>query len=422
MRNTATAEGDNDSDEDTEPGVDEVEDRTDDPDPSLNVAKTTTSTPANGETYALGEEIRYQIVVTNDGNLTITDITVRDELTGNTWTIESLAPEASQTYTARYTVTEADILAGSVRNTATADGDNESDEDTDPGVDEVEDRTDEPDPSLSVAKTTTSTPANGETYALGEEISYRIVVTNDGNVTISGITVTDELTGITGDSAWTIDSLAPGASREFTTSYMVTEADILAGGVTNAATATGTDPEDEDTDGSDRVTDDLEGMHRLTVNYWYSAVGGTVAADPFTNLYNTGAAYNVASPVIPGYTVSSERETGTMGAADITLNVVYTANEYTLTINYIFQNGAEAAPTYQDTLDYDEAYNVTSPVIEGYTASTAVYTGNMPARNVIFTVIYLPEIETPLGETVIDEYDTPLGLDVSSQSVGEMYE
>ena len=180
--------------------------------------------------------------------------------------------------------------------------------------------------------------------------------------------------------------------------------------------------EDENTDGGVQVTDDLEDMHRLTVYYWYGAIGGAVAADTFTNLYNVGAAYNVASPVIPGYTVSSERETGTMGNADITLNVIYTVNEYTLTINYIFQNGAEAAPTYQEVLDYNEAYNVVSPVIDGYTASTAVYNGNMPARNVTYTVIYLPDILTPPGETVIEDYDTPLGLDVSSLSVGDMYE
>ena len=163
-------------------------------------------------------------------------------------------------------------------------------------------------------------------------------------------------------------------------------------------------------------------QYRLTINYWYGAVGGATAAAPFTALYDIGAAYNVASPVILGYTASVERETGTMGNADITLNVIYTANEYTLTINYIFQNGAQAAPTYQEVLDYNEAYNVVSPAIDGYTASTAVYNGNMPARNVTYTVIYLPDILTPPGETVIEDYDTPLGLDVSSLSVGDMYE
>ena len=64
-----------------------------------------------------------------------------------------------------------DILAGSEKNTATANGDNDSDKDTDPCEDETEDKTDDPNPSLSVEKTTTRNPAKGETYDRSEERS-----------------------------------------------------------------------------------------------------------------------------------------------------------------------------------------------------------------------------------------------------------
>ena len=60
--------------------------------------------------------------MTNDGNLTITDITVTDELTGDKWAIESLAPGESEAFEASYTVTEADVLAGQVVNVATGKG------------------------------------------------------------------------------------------------------------------------------------------------------------------------------------------------------------------------------------------------------------------------------------------------------------
>ena len=91
---------------------------------------------------------------------------------------------------------------------------------------------------------TTSTPANGSAYALDEEITYEITVTNDGNLTITDIEVTDDLTG----DSWTIASLAPGESETFTTSYTVTEADVLAGEVLNVATATGTSPDPDEPD------------------------------------------------------------------------------------------------------------------------------------------------------------------------------
>ena len=214
------------------------------PNGHLTINKETTSTPENGTGYALGETITYEITVVNDGNLTITDITVTDELTGDTWTIESLEPGAEQTFTAEYVVTEADILAGSVKNVAMATGTSPDPDEPDPGVDpgEEEDETEDKNGHLTINKVTTSTPENGTGYALGETITYEITVVNDGNLTITDITVTDDLTG----DEWTILSLEPGAEQTFTAEYVVTEADILAGSVKNVATATGTSPDDPD--------------------------------------------------------------------------------------------------------------------------------------------------------------------------------
>ncbi|MBR6350336.1 MAG: hypothetical protein IKR67_07305, partial [Lachnospiraceae bacterium] len=232
----------------------------------ITIDKVTTSTPANGKTYALGEEIKYEITVTNDGNLTITDITVTDELTGDEWTIESLAPGKSVSFETSYIVTEEDVLAGTVYNVATAEG-------TSPDPDKPEvpvipgedpEPTDSPNGHITIEKVTTSTPANGETYALDEEITYEITVTNDGNLTITDIVVTDELTG----DEWTIGSLAPGESQTFNTSYIVTQADLEAGSVRNEATGTGTSPDEENPDvpvtpGVD--TEPTEGFHQLTI-------------------------------------------------------------------------------------------------------------------------------------------------------------
>ena len=220
------------------------EDPTEDPNGHINITKETTSTPADGEAYVLGETVSYRITVKNDGNLTITDITVTDDLTNDEWTIASLAPNASETFTASYTVTEKDILAGSVVNEATATG-------TSPDPDEPkvpvtpgtkEDPTEDPNGHINITKETTSTPADGEAYVLGETVSYRITVKNDGNLTITDITVTDDLTG----DEWTIASLAPEASVIYTAEHDVTEADILAGKVVNEATATGTSPDPDE--------------------------------------------------------------------------------------------------------------------------------------------------------------------------------
>ena len=240
FKNTVTVKFSGENTEFEDEDIVDVED----PKPHMTIVKETTSEPANGETYALGEEITYLITVTNDGNVTLTNVVVTDELTGDEWTIESLAPNVAETFETSYTVTEEDIINGSVLNEATATA--EPPEDVDdpeivPGT--KEEPTEEKNPHLTVTKETTSTPANGKTYALDETIEYKITVTNDGNVTISDVKVTDDLTG----DEWTIEALKPGESKEFTASYTVTEEDIRTEAkVVNNATATGKDPEDED--------------------------------------------------------------------------------------------------------------------------------------------------------------------------------
>ena len=280
--------------------------------------------------------------MTNDGNLTITDITVTDELTGDEWTIESLAPNASETYTAEYEVTEADILEGSVVNEATATGTSPDPENPDVPVDpdEVEDPTDDPNGHLTIEKTTTSTPANGETYALGETISYKITVTNDGNLTITDITVTDELTGNVGENAWTIESLAPGASKEFEASYVVAEKDILAGKVVNEATASGTSPDPEKPevpvepgtkeDETDPPTPSFDFTKEIT-----NSDGKPFGFNEeiryrvtFTNTGNVSLTNTVIDDVAGANSVAKKFDLGTVGVGDsVTFEYTYTVQD-----------------------------------------------------------------------------------------------
>ena len=186
-------------------------------------------------------------------------------------------------------VTEADILAGELLNVATATGTSPDPENPDPEVipGEEETETEEKNGHLTIEKTTTSTPANGETYALGETIEYKITATNDGNLTITDITVTDDLTG----DAWTIESLKPGESKVFTTTYTVTEADAEKGEVTNTANATGTSPDPEDGDpdvtpGEDtEIIEKPDGKKLRTITYKDSA-NGTVFQDVVYHAYD----------------------------------------------------------------------------------------------------------------------------------------
>ena len=216
----------------------EKEDPVEKPNPSLTVVKTSDKT---GQ-VKLGDEITYTITVTNNGNVTISGVKLNDSLTGDNWTLGDIKPGEIVTRTTTYTVTEADILAGKVENHATAAGKDPNGNDI-TGEGEKTVTTEESKPHITVTKETTSTPKNGETYALGEEITYKITAKNDGNLTLTNVTVEDELTGKTGDKAFKIEGeFKPGDEKTFETSYTVTEAD-LGKTVVNVATATGTTPD-----------------------------------------------------------------------------------------------------------------------------------------------------------------------------------
>ena len=245
----------------------------------------------------------------------------------------------------------------------------------------------------------------------GEDITYEITVLNDGNVTISDITVDDDLTG----DKWTIESLAPNESKVFETKYTVTIEDQIAGEVLNVATATGIDPEGDDPEivpGED--PEPTKKSFLLTVLYY---VDGVLVEDmTFTKRYNDGDKYDVASPAVEGFTPTAARVTGTI-TADTTREVYYTRNSYRLTVNYrYYETGVAVRPSITQTHAYGDNYRVVSPTLDGYKCSRTVVSGTMPAYDVQVTVWYTPE------ETIIDEYGTPLGLDNVSLNMGECIE
>ncbi|MFC3879252.1 gliding motility-associated C-terminal domain-containing protein, partial [Algoriphagus namhaensis] len=188
-----------------------------------------------------GEEINYTITVTNTGNVTLENVTIVDSQTGLVINVGTLKPGESKSVDTTYPVNQEDVDKGSVTNEATATGESPSAGDDDPtDTDEVTTPITQL-PSLSINKTADVEVVGEE----GEVITYTIVVTNDGNLTLTNIVVTDPLTGL----EEIIDELVPGASVEFETSYTVTIADIAAQEpIVNVATVTAEDPRGEEED------------------------------------------------------------------------------------------------------------------------------------------------------------------------------
>ena len=209
--------------------------------PAITLQKTVAE-----KTLTVGETLHYSFLVTNTGDVTLAPVTIAEEVfTGHgtppTVTCpagaDSLAPNASVTCTATYVVTQDDVDAGSVNNTATATGTTPAGEliKSPPSSASVGGTSN---PSISVEKS--ASPSSFS--AAGQTITYSFLVTNTGNVTLSAVQVNDfDLPGL---SAITCpqDTLGAGASQTCTATYVTTAGDVDAGSVTNTATAQGNPP------------------------------------------------------------------------------------------------------------------------------------------------------------------------------------
>ena len=266
---TATAKVPEDPEDKPQPkDEDEKEVPTEDRNPSLKVEKEVTSKAAAEDgRYIAGETITYKVTVTNNGNLTLKDVVLKDVLTradGTTvlpdgWEsdgqkIGEMAPGATRVFEYSHKVTEED-LGGVLKNAATASGepklpnpDPEKPEPKPEGEDEKEVPTEERKPSLKAEKKVTSKPAaEDDKYTVGETITYEVTVTNTGNLTLKNIHVQDIMTrpdgtqmipsGLT-NQVQTIEGLEPNASETLRYAHVVTEQD-LGGELKNAVTVSG---------------------------------------------------------------------------------------------------------------------------------------------------------------------------------------
>ncbi|PZR00851.1 MAG: hypothetical protein DI533_10110 [Cereibacter sphaeroides] len=226
------------------------------PSPEIRLIKTVDVTSLPDPAH-VGDEVSYAFAVTNTGNVTLTNVTLADSLPDimiSGGPIAALPPGAtdSTTFTARYPLTQADLDTGQVTNTAIVTGtyvDSSGTPGTTTDTSGTDIDNDTPTdvivpshPAIAVVKTADvsrmSTPSQ-----VGDPITYNFAVTNTGNVTLTNVTLSDPLPGLT-LTGGPIATLAPGQTdtTTFVGRYNVVEGDFNAEQVRNQATATGSPP------------------------------------------------------------------------------------------------------------------------------------------------------------------------------------
>ncbi len=151
---------------------------------------------------AAGDVANYTIVVTNTGNVTLTNVVVTDPLTGNVYNVGILAPGASSApLIENYILTQADlnsngtlevnnVFVGSIDNTATATS-NQTGPASASAVAPIVQT-----PVLLIDKTGTTDGGDPDCAdVIGENINWTVSVSRAGNVDIDGVVVTDDIDG-----------------------------------------------------------------------------------------------------------------------------------------------------------------------------------------------------------------------------------
>ena len=379
--------------------------------PVLTVVKTS-DINANKKA-SLGQTINYTITVTNTGNVPATSIAVEDKLTHMTAIIQTLDIGESKTFYTRYTVTEQDVLNGSVLNVATAGGA------------PIIDPKDPEKPKKPEGK-------GEETVPTTSPITIKPidkVTLYDG--TVQGGTDVELVAG----------TLLPGHQ---------VHGEILGGGKDadpyelTIGTATVTDADGNDvthmyeitripgtlliekrkvTLTSMSATKEYDGK-KLTSTY-VSVTGDGFVPGEIANVFGAGGITEVGSitnhiQLVKTAAFNPDNYIITLieGTLTVTPRTI-THKKYDLTIRYVYQDGKTAAPTYhQASMKYGTTYDIASPVIKGYTPSLANVSGMITDQNILITVIYTADSVS----VNLSDYGVPLGLGTFTMNVGDCFE
>ena len=338
------------------------------PSPELDVQKTALTTSYN----AVGDTLDFEITVTNIGNVTITNILVDDPLIpALSCPATVLAPTDNFVCTGSYTVTQADLDAGQVDNTATVTGTPPTGTLPPETAEETVDA--DVEPELTIVKTALT--ANFD--AVGDTVDYEYLVTNTGNVTLTGtISVSDDRISSVSCPVPPAGGLAPTASLTCMATYVVTQADLDAGEVTNIASATdGTTTSDDVSETVDAVQGPSLAMTKTATPQSFAAVGDVVSYEyVITNTGNVTLTdpISVSDDQIASVTCPALPPAGLVPNASLTCTATDTITQAdidagSLTNTASGSSGGTTSPPVSETVNADQM-----PALETVKTATMV--------------------------------------------------
>ena len=214
--------------------------------PAIDLVKTGTlddTVVAPSGIVNAGDVINYTLTATNTGTVTLSGVTISDPLIGALTCAPmpqpaTLAPGDVLACTASRTLTQTDVNAGTFSNTAAVSGNPPSGgpvTDTDGDTQTLVGN-----PSLAIEKAFTSNADEDSSgsVSLNDTLSFSVTVTNTGNITQTGLIVSDPLLTPTSVTCTTV---APSATCVLVGTHVVTQAEVDSGQFVNIASGLSTE-------------------------------------------------------------------------------------------------------------------------------------------------------------------------------------
>jgi uncharacterized repeat protein (TIGR01451 family) len=427
---TDTSDDGDDSDGNTE---DDTTDITISKSPSLEVTKTAAITDNGDGVVGKGDVVQYSISVVNDGNVTLSSLSVADVLSdasGNTLSLNSgpsfsgssqgsaqgtLKVGETASYSALYIITQVAVDAGGLSNQASATASspgnsNDVTDISDDGDDSDGNTTDDPtvtsitaSSSIEVTKTAAITDNGGDgNTGAGDIINYTITVENKGNVTLSGLTLVDTLTDGSGGSltltngpsysSTTLGSspgtLKPNEVATYSGYYIISGAAALTSSINNSVLARASSPgqsnnvtdTSDDGDDSDGNTEDDVTVVDITP---LPAIEATKTATVTDN--NSNGIVDLGDTIV--YTITVENK-GNTSLSGLTLVDTLTDNNgvsLSLSSGPSFTSSSAGSSqgtlTLGETATYTASYTITQVAVDaGGTSNTVLATASSPGN------------------------------------------
>ena len=292
------------------------------------------------ENTVAGDTVHYIFTVTNTGNVTLTDVSITDDLPGlgiitYAWDESSdpetpngtLSPGETVSASADYVLTQEDIDRGEVKNVAEADGITPSGKNAEASDDdsrEIPSR-----PEISLVKEVNR--ASYEDVKAGDTLRYTLTAANTGKCTLTGVSFADEAEGF--DQViydWSGASegegiLRPGEIVRVQFTYSISQKDINNGAVVNTAVVTGISPDHSEVSATDTVETALSQTGMITVTKSANVLK-MENAGPGDEIIYTMTAENIGNQTLSNVDFTDEKE----GLGDLEINWAGPSGEHVL--------------------------------------------------------------------------------------------